>query len=41
MGETNSPSVAHVGYDISPLSRAKLWLVVKILNLTLLSGEIS
>jgi hypothetical protein len=22
MGETNSPSVAHVGYDISPLSRA-------------------
>ena len=29
MGETNSPSVAHVGYDI------------KILNLTLLSGEIS
>jgi hypothetical protein len=28
MGETNSPSVAHVGYDISPLSRVKL----KILN---------
>jgi hypothetical protein len=26
MGETNSPSssVAHVGYDISPLSRVKL-----------------
>jgi len=23
MGETNSPSVAHVGYDISPLSRVK------------------
>jgi hypothetical protein len=21
MGEANSPSVAHVGYDISPLSR--------------------
>ena len=21
MGETNSPSVAHVGYDISPLKR--------------------
>jgi len=21
MGETNSPSVAHVGYDISPISR--------------------
>ena len=37
MGETNSPSVAHVGYDISPLSRVKL----KNLNLTLLSGEIS
>jgi len=28
MGETNSPSVAHVGYDISPLKRFKLseWL---------------
>jgi hypothetical protein len=37
MGETNSPSVAHMGYDISPLS----WLVVKIFNLTLSSGEIS
>jgi hypothetical protein len=24
MGETNSPSDAHVGYDISPLSRVKL-----------------
>jgi hypothetical protein len=24
MGETNSPSIAHVGYDISPLSRVKL-----------------
>jgi len=24
MGETNSPSVAHVGYAISPLSRVKL-----------------
>jgi hypothetical protein len=24
MGETNSPLVAHVGYDISPLSRGKL-----------------
>ena len=23
MGETNSPSVAHVGYDISPLSGVK------------------
>ena len=23
MEETNSPSVAHVGYDISPLSRVK------------------
>jgi hypothetical protein len=23
MGETNSPSVAHVGYDISSLSRVK------------------
>ena len=24
MGETNSPSVAHVGYDIFPPSRAKI-----------------
>jgi hypothetical protein len=24
MGETNSPSIAHVGYDISPLSGVKL-----------------
>jgi hypothetical protein len=24
MGETNSPSVAHVGYGISPLSSVKL-----------------
>jgi hypothetical protein len=23
MGETNSPSVVHVGYDISPLKRVK------------------
>jgi hypothetical protein len=23
MGETNFPSVAHVGYDISPLKRAE------------------
>jgi len=38
MREINSPSVAHVGYDISPLSRR---LVVKISNLTLVSGEIS
>jgi hypothetical protein len=38
MGETNSPSVAHVDYDISPL---KGRLVVKNFNLTLLSGEIS
>jgi hypothetical protein len=37
MGETNSPSAAHLGYDISPLWR----LVVEILNLTLLRGEIS
>jgi hypothetical protein len=35
MVETNSPSLAHVGYNISPLKR------VKILNLTLLRGEIS
>ena len=46
MGETNSPSVAHVGYDISPLKRVKLKilttrLVVKNFNLTLLNGEIS
>jgi hypothetical protein len=45
MGETNSPSVSHVGYDIYPLSRVKLKilttrLAAKIFNLTLLSGEI-
>jgi hypothetical protein len=39
MGETNSPSVAHVGYDISPLSRVKLKMLTT--HLTLLSGEIS
>jgi hypothetical protein len=38
MGETNFPSVARVGYDISPLLRVKF--VVKILNLTRESGEI-
>jgi hypothetical protein len=31
MGETNTPSVAHVGYDIFPLSRVKL----KILTIRL------
>ena len=48
MGETNSPSVAHVGYDISPLSRVKfkilttrLTVVVNNFNLNLLNGEIS
>jgi hypothetical protein len=32
MGETNSPSVAHVGYDISPLKRVNLseWLKILI-----------
>jgi hypothetical protein len=39
MGETNSPSVAHVGYDISPLSRVKFEILTT--HLTLLSGEIS
>jgi hypothetical protein len=34
MGETNSPSVAHMGYDISSLSRVKFKI------LTLLRGEI-
>jgi hypothetical protein len=44
MGETNFPSVAHVGYDISPLKRVRFKILTtrrKILNLTLLSGEIS
>jgi hypothetical protein len=36
-GRNKFSSVAHVGYGISPLSSVKL----KILNLTLLSGEIS
>jgi hypothetical protein len=28
MGETHSPSVAHVGYDISPLSRVELKFLI-------------
>ena len=28
MGETNSPSVAHVSYDISPLSRVKFKILL-------------
>ena len=32
MGETISPSVAHVGYDISKLLRAKLSWVEKYRN---------
>ena len=28
MGETNFPSVAHVGYDISPLSRVKFKILL-------------
>jgi hypothetical protein len=28
MGETHSPSVAHMGYDISPLSRVKFKIVL-------------
>jgi hypothetical protein len=28
MGETNYPAVAHVGYDISPLSRVKFDVLV-------------
>jgi hypothetical protein len=32
MGETNSPSVAHVGYDISPLSRVKWTIYMNFLK---------
>jgi hypothetical protein len=43
MGETNSPSVAHVGYDISPLSRVKFKILTTRLmgkkNLFLLSPK--
>jgi hypothetical protein len=28
MGETHSPSVAHMGYDISPLSRVKFKILL-------------
>jgi hypothetical protein len=35
MGETNSPSVAHVGYDISPLSRAKFKILTTRLSVWL------
>jgi hypothetical protein len=38
MGETNSPSVAHVGYDISSLSRVKLQILTTRLTAC---GEIS
>ena len=31
MRETNSPSVAHEGYDISPLKRAKLKILTTII----------
>jgi hypothetical protein len=37
MGDTNSPSIAHVGYDISPLSRVK----VKILTTHLTSMSLT
>jgi hypothetical protein len=33
MGETNSPSVAHVGYDISPLSKVKLKILTTRLGI--------
>jgi hypothetical protein len=36
MGETNSPSVAHMGYDISPLS----WVKLKNLTFTPVNMEI-
>ena len=32
MGETNYPSVAHVGYGISPLSRVKLEILTTLLT---------
>jgi hypothetical protein len=35
MGETNSPSVAHVGYDISPLSRVKFKILATRLTYTI------
>ena len=30
MGETHSPSFAHVGYDISPLSIVKLKILIEL-----------
>ena len=30
MGETNFPLVAHVGYDIYPLSRVKLKILIEL-----------
>jgi hypothetical protein len=47
MGETNSPSASHVGYDISPLSKVKLKIlstrltawVEKYRNLRATEGE--
>jgi hypothetical protein len=37
MGETNSPQVAHVGYDISPLSRVKFKIVTTCLTACVLN----
>jgi hypothetical protein len=37
MGEANSPSVVHVGYDISPLSRVKFKILLKDFQLNYLT----
>jgi hypothetical protein len=40
MGETNSPSVAHVGYDISPLSRVKFKILTTLLRNIVTHGQL-
>jgi hypothetical protein len=41
MGETNSPSVAHVGDDISPLKRVKLKMLTTSVTIFLHSRELN
>jgi hypothetical protein len=41
LGETNSPSVAHVGYDISPLSRVKLKILTTRLFFVVLENGVA
>jgi hypothetical protein len=39
MGETNYPSVAHVGYDIVPLSRVKFKIYLSVSMVSFISSS--